>query len=118
MNWYIAQLVFNIQIGEQNRSQFDEQVRLIEAHNEHEAFIKARLLGGREEYEFENSDLHMVYWKFIDVVSLKKIDSFKDGLELCSRILEEEEPQQHIHYLHERAQQMELSYHTPESVSL
>lgn len=118
MNWYIAHLVFNIQVGADNKAQFDEQVRLIQAHDAHEAFIKARLLGGREEYEFENNELQTVCWKFIDVVTINHIERFTDGMELCSRIEEIENPEQHISYLHGRAQQIEVSFNKPEQISV
>ncbi|HEV3251858.1 MAG TPA: DUF4288 domain-containing protein, partial [Puia sp.] len=42
MNWYLAKIVFRIICGEgQHIPQFDEQLRLIEAGNEVEAFEKA-----------------------------------------------------------------------------
>ena len=41
MNWYIAKIVFRIITGDGNHMpQFDEQLRLINANNEEEAFEK------------------------------------------------------------------------------
>ena len=46
MNWYVAKIVFRIISGEGNHNaQFDEQLRLISAEDEHQAFEKATAIG-------------------------------------------------------------------------
>ena len=46
MNWYVAKIVFRIISGEGNHNaQFDEQLRLISAEDERQAFEKATVLG-------------------------------------------------------------------------
>ena len=55
MQWYLAKIVFRIICGDGNHSsQFDEQLRLISANNEDEAFYKAQSLGKQEEDSFLN----------------------------------------------------------------
>ena len=45
MNWYMAKIVFRIICGEGHHTpQFDEQLRLIGATNEEEAFEKAKAI--------------------------------------------------------------------------
>jgi hypothetical protein len=46
MNWYIAKLVFAINHqGLNDSTQFDEQLRLIEAKDKLEGLMKARMIG-------------------------------------------------------------------------
>ena len=46
MNWYVAKIVFRIMSGDGNHhAQFDEQLRLISADDELQAFEKATAIG-------------------------------------------------------------------------
>ena len=46
MNWYVAKIVFRIVSGDGNHhAQFNEQLRLISAESEHQAFEKAAAIG-------------------------------------------------------------------------
>ncbi len=88
MKWYLAKLVFHIICGDGNhRPQFDEQLRLIFAEDGLHAFHKARKIG-----EKENADeiITPVKWKFIDVSELHLLDELTDGVEIYSRINEED----------------------------
>ncbi|MFI5221347.1 MAG: DUF4288 domain-containing protein [Bacteroidia bacterium] len=108
MSNYIAKIIFSIEIQDQNNaSQFEEQLRLIQARDENEAFLKARMIGVRGEESFENEQLKMVNWKFIDVAELKKIEEWKDGMEICSTITEREEGERYIHFIQQKAKQIE-----------
>ena len=50
MTWYLAKIVYRILCGDGNHTaQFDEQLRLIAASNEVEAFAKAQQIGRKEE---------------------------------------------------------------------
>ncbi|MBP9186210.1 MAG: DUF4288 domain-containing protein [Bacteroidia bacterium] len=108
MKWYITKLVFKVITGGGNHTpQFDEQVRIIEARNFNEAFFKARFIGGREEDAFITEDLNSVKWEFVDLIELKEIDDFKDGMELCSRIHETESGEAYINFVQHRARKIE-----------
>lgn len=108
MNWYITKLVFRVISGNGDHTpQFDEQVRLIEARNANEAFLKARFIGGREEDAFMSEDLNAVRWQFIDVCDMNEISEFKDGMELFSRIHETDHALSYIDYIHHRAESIE-----------
>ena len=68
MQWYLAKLIFRIICGDGNHSpQFDEQLRLIGATNEDEAFYRAQSLGSQEEDSFLNVQQQPVQWQFINV---------------------------------------------------
>ena len=108
MNWYIIKLVFRVVSGTGDHTpQFDEQVRLIDARNPNEAFLKARMIGGREEDAYLSDDFNAVRWQFIDVCELKEIREFTDGMELCSRIHETDNALSYIDYIHHRAEAIE-----------
>ena len=92
MNWYLAKIVYRIICGSGNHTpQFDEQLRLIHAEDELQAFQKARRLGEKEQDHFLNAVQKPVHWKFIDVIELNKLDDLLDGAEMYSRIHEEED---------------------------
>lgn len=104
MNWYIAKLIFNINIENgMQAAQFDEQLRLINAHSPEEAFFKARSLGKKEEETFVNENKHLVSWKFIDVAELSPIEDIKDGTELYSNTYEAEEASAYIKFVRHKA---------------
>ena len=104
MKWYLAKIVYRIICGEgSHTAQFDEQLRLIEAEDDMHAFQKARLMGDLEEDNFLNDDQKPVHWKFIDVSELHPLDNLIDGVELYSRISEEENAENYIKLINNRA---------------
>lgn len=104
MNWYLAKLVFRIVCGDGNHSaQFDEQLRLLRAANKEEAFLKAQLLGSREEETFFNHNRQMVHWQFINVSELYKLSELIDGAELYSRIEERDNAESYVQLVNEKA---------------
>ena len=91
MKWYLAKLVYRIICGDgKHTPQFDEQLRLIHAEDELHAFYKARLFGQREQDNFLNAAEKPVHWKFIDVSEVHELTSLNDGVEIYSRISEED----------------------------
>lgn len=108
MNWYIAKIVFRISSGE--KPQFDEHLRLIQAGNFEEAFLKARMLGILEEDSFMNHSNQKVSWEFINVADLCPITELKDGTEIYSRIHEESEAGNYINLVHQRASFMRTAF--------
>lgn len=107
MKWFIGKLVFSVTTGNGNHTpQFDEQLRLIEATDLNQAFIKARLIGGREEQAFMSEDLNAVRWQFVDVGDLKELSEFSDGMELYSRIHETENAETHITFIQHCAERI------------
>lgn len=102
MNWYITKIVFNITAGH-NTNQFDEQLRLINAENKEEAFLKARSIGLREEDTFYNDKMREVKWEFVNVSEIIPVPKLEDGTELYSCIHETEESRRYIHFVHQKA---------------
>jgi Domain of unknown function (DUF4288) len=123
MSWYIAKIIFRISSGEitiggtsfpslrnTSKSQFDEHLRLIEADNFEEAFLKTRVLGLQEEASFLNDNQEQVKWEFVNVAELLPIKELKDGQELYSQIHELEDAGPYIHFVHQRAAAMQLKH--------
>jgi hypothetical protein len=104
MSTYLVKLMFNINIDHGNHtSQFDEQIRIVEAVNEEEAFHKARAIGRHEEETFINSDKKLVLWKFIDVTELYCLSTAKDGEQIYSSTHEKTDTNSFINYIRQKA---------------
>jgi hypothetical protein len=107
--WYIAKIIFQINGSGQLKPQFDEHLRMIEAENFDEAFMKARILGINSEDSVINQKHGPVKWEFVNVVDLRKVDVLKDGLEIHSQVREMEEASNYINYVHNQAACMQLA---------
>lgn len=104
MNWYLAKVVYQIICGDGNHTpQFDEQLRLIAASDEYNAFQKAQRIGVLEEENFFNDKQLLVKWKFVDVCELYKLSKLIDGAELYSRIQETDDADKYIDTIHRKA---------------
>lgn len=104
MNWYLSKIIFQIICGEGDHTpQFDEQLRLIEATDETEAYAKARGIGMLEQEVFTNTRQQPVQWKFINIAELYKLNGFIDGAELYSRIHETDDADRYIDLTHKKA---------------
>ncbi|HTQ64214.1 MAG TPA: DUF4288 domain-containing protein [Puia sp.] len=110
MNWYLAKLIFRIICGQGHHTpQFDEQLRLIKASNELEAFEKATIIGEKEEDEFFNQQDKLVQWKFINISELYKLSGLLDGAELYSKIQETDNADLYIELTHKKAAHIRLN---------
>lgn len=114
MNWFMAKITYQIVCGNgDHMPQFDEQLRLIGAANEQEAFFKARAIGFAEQETFYNQADQPVQWVFINVSELYQLE-LKDGAELYSRITEQDRADTYIDLLHLKAGEIQNRYvHKP-----
>lgn len=104
MKWYISKIVFKISAENTHHlPQFDEQLRLISAASEEEAFFKARTIGINEEDAFLNDRNNMVKWEFINVAEVLPLHRLEDGMEIYSRIHETQEAKSYIQCIHQKA---------------
>lgn len=108
MNWYIAKVVFNITNQESAQSQFEEQLRLIEATSVEDAYLKAKTIGINSEEVFSNNN-QITKRAFVDVADLMELSSLKNGTELYSRIHRTTESRSYIHLMHQRGMAIRLS---------
>jgi hypothetical protein len=85
------------------KKQFDEQLRLVCAESNEEAFHKARTIGLGEEECFYNDKMKQIKWEFINVSEVLPLNKLEDGTELYSRIHETEEGSSYIKFVHQKA---------------
>ena len=110
MNWYLAKLVYRIICGQGlHTPQFDEQLRLIEATDEQQAFEKASAIGLQEQDAFYNDQKKLVQWKFINIAELYKLSGLLDGAELYSRIQETDNADLYIELTNKKAAHIRLN---------
>jgi hypothetical protein len=113
MNLYLSKLVFNIFIDNNKETQqFDEQTRIIEAHNLESAFLKAKALGKKEEETFFNEKKQEITWKFIDVTDLYALEEFKDGEQIFSNTHETPDGDAFIKYTREKSILLQTNFLT------
>lgn len=104
MKWYLAKVVYRIVCGDgSHTAQFDEQLRLIAATNEADAFDKATAIGRRESEAFYNQKQELVQWQFVNVSELYRLHELLDGAELYSRITEADNAEAYIDFVHHKA---------------
>jgi hypothetical protein len=108
MKWYLIKIVYRIICGEgSHKPQFDEQLRLITANNEDEAYMKACVIGKDEEDAFYNQKQQLVRWQFINVSELYHLHELIDGAELYSRINEVDDADTYINFVHRKAESIQ-----------
>ena len=104
MNWYVAKIVFRIISGDgSHHPQFDEQLRLISAGNEHQAFEKATIIGLKSQDSFLNNQSQPVQWQFIDVAEIKQLNDLADGTELYYQIHEAPDADLYVAWAHHKS---------------
>ena len=110
MNWYLAKFVYRIVCGNGDHlPQFDEQLRLIAAGNQEEAFSKAQDMGRKEQESFYNQKQQLVQWQFINISELYLLNELIDGAELYSRIDEKENAEAYIYTVHKKAENIRVT---------
>ncbi|MBW4888733.1 DUF4288 domain-containing protein [Mucilaginibacter sp. HMF5004] len=113
MNWYIAKIVFQIISGEGNHTpQFDEQLRLINAGNERQAFEKASDIGLKSQERFINNHKQPVKWQFINVAEITLLNGLTDGTELYYTIQEPADAELYIKWANHKAALIGSSDHS------
>lgn len=109
MKTFIVKLIFNVSVENANdRSEFDEQVRLINARNAEEAFYKARQLGKNEESSFTNSASLRLSWRFIDVLDIYSLDEVSDGQQIYSSTHKTGDSDSYIHYIRQKSMELQV----------
>lgn len=113
MNWFLAKMVFQIVCGDGNHQpQFDEQLRLIAAHDAKEAFAKAKQLGECEQDSVVNKNNELIKWKFINVSELYSLNENAHGAELYYKILEPHDVHEYVQMIHQQAQNIQAGTFT------
>ena len=110
MKWYLAKLVYRIICGDgDHTAQFDEQLRLIAASDEQEAYTKGVTIGKDEEDTFYNHRSQLVRWEFINVSEIYRLSELIDGAEIYSKINEVDDAITYTTFVHRKAEQLQHS---------
>ena len=118
MKWYLAKIVFRIICGDGNHTaQFDEQLRLIAADSEHDAFEKAIAIGKNEEDCFYNLKRQLVHWQFVNISELYLLNELNDAAEIYSRINEVDDADAYVTFVHRKAESIQRK-HTHQLLNL
>ncbi len=107
MKKYLAKLIFNVNIENSEHKEFDEQIRIIEAHDLEGAFLKARNVGRREEESFFDSSNKLVDWIFIDVAEIYLLDGMKDGEQVYSNTRKIKDSHSFISYVRQKSMEIQ-----------
>lgn len=86
MNWYVTKLCFEIRSGS-DIAQAEEQIRMLQACSESEAYEKAFALGSRNSIIETRRDGIILEWKFLGIRSLYALPSLKDEQEIYSTVI-------------------------------
>jgi len=114
MNWYLTKIVFRIICGDGNHTpQFDEQLKLVAAATEADAFDRAVMFGLEGEDRFLNQKQQLVKWEFVNVAEVLPLYNLADGVELYSRINEVDDAQSYTDSIHLRAAALREASHQP-----
>lgn len=102
-NWFAARLVFEI-VTEKvpDKSQFEEQIRLIQAISMDDAYRKSIRYGASEETGLQNISGGSVSWVFRGVAGLTPLQNLHDGIEIHYRIEETDQPEQYRNWISSR----------------
>lgn len=110
----MAKIVYRIITGTGNHAaQFEEQLRLIQATHISKALQKATELGAKGEDFFYNQQLQLVQWQFMHVTELKPLQDLNDGIELYTRIEEQDNADAYMLTLQRRHSQLTETINLP-----
>src|SRR5690606_33083701 len=107
MRKYLTKLIFNVNIDNFNRTEFDEQIRDIETSDLENALLKARSLGKREEDSFVNNNNQLVNSKFIDVAEIYLLEDIKDGEQVYSNTRKIKDADSFINYVRKKSMEIQ-----------
>jgi len=106
---YIAQLYFEIQSQEQNKSQFDCQLRMIQAENEEEAFFLAKEIGLKETTQFVNENGKLVKWNFVGITHIQELDFSENGTQIFSDTIEIDKKDTFLSYIQTKSKDLAMN---------
>jgi hypothetical protein len=103
--YFIAKIIWQIKIPTTKMAaEFDEQLTIVKAENAENAFQKATRFGQAQEESFINNKGQQVSWVFINVLHIKEITSFEDGMEICSQTINAPNAVEFIKEIHLKAE--------------
>lgn len=111
MKAYSARIIFDINIEECPDQQYDEQLLVIFAESDKEAFGKAIIKGEEESETFVNSKGQKVNWQFMGVTEIKALDTGEDTVFVNGRTLQPERSLTFAQYVQKQTEILSKQYH-------
>jgi hypothetical protein len=92
MKYYIAKLIFEIEVlNEKRKIQYEEKLVCVKGPDTASAYKKATTLAKQHETAFINGNHHHIQWKLLGITNLFPLNRFEENLELYSEIKEDGE---------------------------
>src|SRR5687768_9668121 len=94
MKWYVVNLVVECRVARAPSDLWDEQVVVLRARNDEDAYRKGIKLCKKQNHSYKNSSGDTVTWKFSGVAELQELGSeeITSGTEIYSRLTRGEKP--------------------------
>ncbi len=113
MELFSSRLLFEIEIEEGPQKQYSEELYLVKASNEFEAFHKSQAKGIAESEIFKNKFGRNVKWRFIGVVDLVKLNSELGVISVDSKTIEPHSSKEYLQGLRDKFDKILQSYLYP-----
>src|SRR5688500_5085663 len=107
MNRFLIKLNFQIRIAD-DKTRFDEQLRVIDALNEEEALFKGVALGRGEETLYLNNEAEEVSWKFLGVTDVIGLTSLKSGELVTERLIRKTDHASYTSFLKKKSIEIQV----------
>lgn len=102
--------MFSIQIQGQTCSEFDEQLRIVEAIDLVNALIEAKRIGTSAEEHFINQKGAAIDWSFMAVTELIPFNNPINGMEVYSHIRETMNADTYTQFIQRQAELLECRF--------
>ncbi len=113
MELFNSRLLFEIDIEGAAKKQYSEELYLVKASNEFEAFHQCQTKGQTESETFKNKFGRNVKWKFVGVVDLVKLNINQRIIQLDSKTIEPDSPREYLNGLRDKFDKILQSYLYP-----
>lgn len=113
MSLYSARLLFEIDIEQATNKHYSEELYLVKASNEFEAFHKSQTKGQQQNESFVNKLGHTVQWHFLGVIDLVPLHSSQSIIAIDSKTIEPDNPGRYVKGLRDKFDKLLQSYLYP-----
>ncbi len=113
MELFSSRLLFEIDIEAASQKQYSEELYLVKASNEFEAFHQSQAKGQAESETFKNKFGHKVKWRFVGVVDLIRLNASQSIIPMDSKTIEPHSPKEYLQGLRTKFDKILQSYLYP-----
>lgn len=113
MELFSSRLLFEIDIEEAAQKQYSEELYLVKASNEFEAFHQSQAKGQAENETFKNKFGRNVKWRFVGVVDLARLNANQRIIQMDTKTIEPHSPKEYLRGLRHKFDKILQSYLYP-----